>query len=256
DVLLLDVTPLTLSIETLGAVATALIERNTTIPAKKSQIFSTAADMQTSVEIHVLQGERPMAADNKSLGKFILDGIPPAPRGIPQIEVTFDIDADGILNVSAQDKATGKSQHITIHASSGLADDEIERMKKEAEQHAAEDKARKEAIEARNAADSAVYQAQRALGDLGDKADAAMKESVEQKIAAVQKALEDEDTEAMKRTTEALYAEVQQMSAAAYAAGESAPPGETDGGEPDSNEGDGGNSAPDDDVIEGEFEEA
>ncbi len=258
DVLLLDVTPLTLNIETLGAVATALIERNTTIPAKKSQIFSTAADMQTSVEIHVLQGERPMATDNKSLGKFILDGIPPAQRGIPQIEVTFDIDADGILNVTAQDKATGKSQHITIHASSGLADDEIERMRQEAEQHAEEDSRRKESIENRNAADSAVYQAQRALNDLGENADADVKEVVEQKIADVQKALEGDDAGEMKRSTEALYAEVQKMSAAAYSASEAAPGEDAPSGDAGPQDGDEGSAdgEPDDDVIEGEFEEA
>jgi molecular chaperone DnaK len=163
DVLLLDVTPLTLSIETLGGVATPLIERNTTIPTKKSQIFSTAADMQTSVEIKVVQGERPMAADNKLLGNFILEGIPPAPRGIPQIEVAFDINADGILNVSAQDKATGREQHITITASSGLSKEEVERMVKEGEQYAAEDRQRKERVEARNTADSMIYQAETIL---------------------------------------------------------------------------------------------
>ena len=209
--------------------------------------------MQTSVEIHVLQGERPMATDNKSLGKFILDGIPPAQRGIPQIEVTFDIDADGILNVTAQDKATGKSQHITIHASSGLAEDEIERMRQEAEQHAEEDSKRKESIENRNAADSAVYQAQRALNDLGENADEDVKEVVEQKIADVQKALEGDDAGEMKRTTEALYAEVQKMSAAAYSASEAAPGG--DSGPQDGDEGS-ADGEPDDDVIEGEFEEA
>ena len=169
DILLLDVTPLSLSIETLGGVATRQIERNTTIPTRRSQVFSTASDSQTQVEIHVLQGERPMAADNKSLGKFILDGIPPAPRGIPQIEVTFDIDANGILKVTAQDKATGRSQHITITASSGLSDSEVEKMRKDAELHAEEDRKRKELIEARNNADNTVYAAEKALREFGDK---------------------------------------------------------------------------------------
>ncbi len=169
DILLLDVTPLTLSVETLGGVATPLIERNTTIPTRKSQVFSTASDMQSQVEIHVLQGERPLATDNKSLGRFALDGIPPAPRGIPQIEVTFDIDANGILNVTAQDKATGRSQHITITASSGLSDSEVEKMRRDAEQHAEEDLRRKELIETRNLADSTVYTAEKLIKDMGDK---------------------------------------------------------------------------------------
>ena len=189
DILLLDVTPLTLSVETLGGVATPLIERNTTIPTRKSQIFSTASDSQTQVEIHVLQGERPMAADNKSLGTFILDGIPPAPRGIPQIEVTFDIDANGILKVTAQDKATGRSQHITITASSGLSDSEVERMRKDAEAHADEDRRRKELIEARNNADNLAYSAEKVLQDLGDKVPADLKKQVEDKIAKVREVM-------------------------------------------------------------------
>src|SRR5512136_2121012 len=182
DVLLLDVTPLSLSIETLGGVATPMIERNSTIPTKKSQVFSTASDSQTQVEIHVLQGERPMALDNKSLGKFILDGIPPAPRGVPQIEVTFDIDANGILNVSAKDKATGRSQHITITASSGLSDKEVEQMRRDAEAHAEEDRNRKELIEARNYADSVVYTSEKTLRDLGDKVPADLKGQIEKQI--------------------------------------------------------------------------
>ncbi|MBI5082022.1 MAG: molecular chaperone DnaK [Chloroflexi bacterium] len=252
DVLLLDVTPLTLSIETLGGVATPLIERNTTIPAKKSQVFSTAADMQTSVEIHVVQGERPMAGDNKSLGKFILDGIPPAPRGIPQVEVTFDINADGILNVSASDKATNRSQHITIHASSGLEKSEIERMKKEGEKYAAEDKLRRENIEARNAADSATYVAERAIKDLGDKADASMKSQIEEKVKAIREALnnKDADTASLQRMTSELNQIMQQLGAAAYgAAGQ--PGGAGMGGNPG---GDGG-TPPDDNVVDGEFKE-
>jgi molecular chaperone DnaK len=252
DVLLLDVTPLTLSIETLGGVATPLIERNTTIPAKKSQVFSTAADMQTSVEIHVVQGERPMAADNKSLGKFILDGIPPAPRGVPQVEVTFDINADGILNVSASDKATNRSQHITIHASSGLEKSEIERMKKEAEKHASEDKQRRENIEARNAADSATYVAERAIKDLGDKADANVKSQIEEKVKAIREALnnKDADTASLQRMTSELNQIMQQLGAAAYGAAQQ-PGGAGMGGNPG---GDGG-TPPDDNVVDGEFKE-
>ncbi|MEK7276522.1 MAG: molecular chaperone DnaK [Chloroflexota bacterium] len=245
DVLLLDVTPLSLSIETLGAVATPLIERNTTIPTKKSQIFSTAADMQTSVEIHVVQGERPMATDNKSLGKFILDGIPPAPRGIPQIEVTFDIDADGILKVSAQDKATQRMQHITIHASSGLSKDEVEKMRKEAESHATEDRERRESIESRNAADSAIYVAERAINDLGDKADASKKSDVQSKIENVRTALNGTDSDAIRKATEALYKATEGLGAAAYGQTGGQP-----GGAPD---GEGGPS--DDGVVDGEFKE-
>jgi len=244
DVLLLDVTPLTLSIETLGGVATPLIERNTTIPTKKSQVFSTASDMQTSVEIHVVQGERPMAGDNKSLGKFILDGIPPALRGIPQIEVTFDIDADGILKVSASDKATGRSQHITIHASSGLSKDEVEKMRKDAESHAAEDRSRKEGIEARNAADSAIYVAERAIKDLGDKADATAKAEVESKIQAVRAALNGSDNAKIQEATQALYKAAEKLGAAAY--GQTGGPGM--GGQPGGPGNDG--------VVEGEYKEA
>ncbi len=216
DILLLDVTPLTLSIETLGGVSTPQIERNTTIPTRRSQVFSTASDNQTQVEIHVLQGERPMAADNKSLGKFILDGIPPAPRGIPQIEVTFDIDANGILKVTAADKATGRSQHITITASSGLSDSEVEQMKKDAEAHAEDDRKRKELIEARNHGDNTVYAAEKALREFGDKVPAEVKSDIEAKMAEVRKAVDGEDIDAMKSATDALGAAIQKIGASVY----------------------------------------
>ena len=197
DVLLLDVTPLTLGIETLGGVATAIIPRNTTIPTSKSQVFSTAADNQPSVEIHVVQGDRAMATDNKSLGRFILDGILPAPRGVPQIEVAFDIDANGILNVSAKDKATNREQKITITAGSGLSKDEVEKLQREAEVHAAEDKARRETIETRNHADSLAYSAEKTLKDNEDKVPAELKTEVEGKVAAVRSALEGTDDAAV-----------------------------------------------------------
>ena len=228
DILLLDVTPLTLAIETLGGVATAQIERNTTIPTRRSQVFSTAADSQTQVEIHVLQGERPMANDNKSLGKFILDGIPPAPRGVPQIEVTFDVDANGILKVSAQDKATGKSQHITITASSGLNEAEIEKMRKDAEAHAEEDRKRKDLIEARNNADNTVYAGEKALRDLGDKVPAEIKAEVEAKSAEVKEAAKGEDVEKIKAAVEALGQTIQKIGASVYEQNPTAGGGEAD----------------------------
>ncbi len=204
DVLLLDVSPLTLGIETLGGVATPLIERNTTIPTKKSQVFSTAADGQTSVEIHVVQGERQMAADNKTLGRFTLSGIAPAPRGIPQIEVTFDIDANGIVNVSAKDKGTGKEANITITASTNLSDDEIDKAVKDAEKFAEADKKRKESIETKNNADQVVYQTEKTLKDLGDKVSAEDKASIEDKIKAVNAVKDGDDLEAIKKATEDL----------------------------------------------------
>jgi len=247
DVLLLDVTPLTLSIETLGRVATALIERNTTIPTKKSQIFSTAADGQTSVEIHVLQGERPMAADNKTLGKFILDGIPPAPRGIPQIEVTFDIDADGILHVSAQDKATGREQSITITASSGLSKDEVERMVHEAEGHRQEDERRKEEVETRNNADSLIYQAEKLMREQGDRVPEDIKSEVEGKIAACRSALQGQDLAYLQSTVQELSESLQKVGASMYQQPGSPPPEGEDQGPPPGD---------DEDVVEGEFTEA
>ncbi len=204
DLVLLDVTPLSLGIETLGGVTTKLIERNTTIPTKKSQVFSTAADGQTSVEIHVLQGEREMAADNKTLGRFQLTGIPAAPRGVPQIEVTFDIDANGIVHVSAKDMATGNSQQVAITASTNLSDEDIEKAVKDAEAHAAEDKKRKDEIEARNNAESLVYNSQKTLDDLGDKISGEEKAKAETEIANVKKALEGSDVEAIKSATEKL----------------------------------------------------
>jgi molecular chaperone DnaK len=252
DILLLDVTPLTLSIETLGGVATPLIERNTTIPTRKSQIFSTAGDNQTQVEINVLQGERPMANDNKSLGKFILDGIPPAPRGVPQVEVTFDIDANGIINVTASDKATGRSQKITITASSGLNKDEVERMKREAEQHAEEDKKRKGVIEARNNADNTAYTAEKLLRENGDKIDEAMKTQVNNLVAQLREAMAGEDTDAIRKQTEELGQLIQKVGASMYQQ-----PGGDQGAGPTDNTGptgeQGKSPSGDDDVVDGEF---
>ncbi|MBU3925394.1 molecular chaperone DnaK [Patescibacteria group bacterium] len=218
EILLLDVTPLTLGIETMGGVATPLINRNTTIPTSKSQIFSTAAESQTSVEIHVLQGERPMASDNKSLGRFILDGIPPAPRGIPQIEVIFDIDANGILTVTAKDKATAKSQHITIQDSSKLSKEDIEKMKAEAEKFSAADRQRKELVETRNIADNLMYTAEKSIKDAGAKAPEAMKKEVEEKIAALKKIKDSDDSAAIKKATDELSQSLQKIGAELYKA--------------------------------------
>jgi molecular chaperone DnaK len=216
DVLLLDVTPLTLGIETLGSVSTPLIARNTTIPTAKSQIFSTAADSQTQVEINVLQGERPMAADNKSLGRFILDGIPPAPRGVPQIEVTFDIDANGILNVKAQDKATGKAQSIKITGSTGLSKDEVEKMTKAAEAHAEEDRKKKDAADAKNAADSLIFTAEKALKDAGDKINEELKKKIEESINSLKETAKSGDKDKIKAGTDALSEELQKIGQAMY----------------------------------------
>jgi molecular chaperone DnaK len=211
DVLLLDVIPLSFGIETMGGVATKLIEKNTTIPASKSQVFSTAADNQTSVEIHVVQGDRAMARDNKSLGKFILDGIPPAPRGLPQVEVTFDIDANGILNVKAKEKSSGKEQSIKIQGSSGLSKDEIEKMKKDAEMNAADDEKKRGEAEARNIAEQLLYTAEKSLKDGGDKVPADIKTDVEAKIADLKKAKEGTDIEAIKKATDFLSVSMQKI---------------------------------------------
>jgi len=261
DILLLDVTPLTLSVETYGGVSTAIIERNTTIPTRKSQIFSTASDNQNQVEIHVLQGERPMATDNKSLGKFILDGIPPSPRGIPQIEVTFDIDANGILKVTAQDKATGRSQNITITASSGLREDEINRMKRDAEVHAEEDRKRKELIEVRNQADNMVYTAEKSMRDFGDKIPAEVKSKIEAEVAKVKQVHDKDDVEEIRKASESLAQVIQQIGASVYqqpgpeAGGGTPPPPGSDGGPSGPGGGpEGGSNG--EDVVDGEFRNA
>ncbi len=251
DVLLLDVTPLTLGIETLGAVATPLIPRNTTIPTSKSQIFSTAADNQPSVEIHVLQGERPMAADNRTLGRFMLDGILPAPRGMPQIEVSFDIDANGILSVKAHDKGTGKEQKITITASSGLSKEEVERMQREAEAHATEDAKRREEIEVKNNADTLAYTAEKTLREQKDKIPSDLNQEVENKVAAVRSALQGTDIEAVRRATQELNEALQKVGAAIYQQQPPPPPGTEP---PPSGEAP-GEKGEEEGTVEGEFHE-
>ena len=249
DVLLLDVTPLTLGIETLGQVMTPLIDKNSTIPTSKSQVFSTAADNQPSVEIHVLQGERPMAPDNKTLGRFILDGIPPAPRGLPQIEVTFDIDANGILNVSAKDKGTGREQKITITASSGLSKEEIEKMKQDAEAHADEDKKKKELVEVRNMADTLIFSTEKAIKDAGDKVPEADKKDIESKIEELKKIKDGDDMEAIKRHTQELSQAAQKIGQAMYQQQQSQPGAQQQAGDQARSE------EKKDDVAEGEVED-
>jgi molecular chaperone DnaK len=231
DLLLLDVTPLTLSIETLGGVATPMIPRNTTIPTKKTETFSTAADSQTSVEVHVLQGERPMAAQNRTLGKFHLTGLPPAPRGVPQIEVTFDIDANGILNVTAKDNATGKDQKITITSSSGLSKEEVDRMAKEADAHAAEDKAAREAIDSKNQLDSMVYNVEKMLKEHGDKISGSERGDVENALADAKKAIEGGDKSQMDSAREKLTAASHKLAEQMYKATQPTP-GATPGAGP------------------------
>ena len=249
DVLLLDITPLTLGIETLGGVMTALIPRNTTIPTSKSQTFSTAADSQTSVDVHVLQGERAMAADNKTLGRFMLDGIIPAPRGVPQIEVSFDIDANGIVSVKAHDKGTGKEQKIVITASSGLSKEEVEKMQRDAEAYAEEDSRKREEVETKNAADTLAYTAEKTLRDQGDKVPAELKQETEGKIAALRSALQSGDINEVRRTMQELSEILQRVGAAVYQQAGPPPGEETPGEEPS------GEKPPDEGTVEGEFRE-
>ncbi len=247
DILLLDVTPLSLGVETLGSVMTVMIERNTTIPVKKTETYSTAADGQTAVDIHILQGERPMASDNMSLGRFRLDGIPPAPRGVPQVEVTFDIDANGILHVTARDKATGKEQKVTVTASTNLNKGDIDRMVKEAQSHESDDKKRKELIEARNIADSLIYQVEKAMRDLGEKLDSSERGEVEAKINDLKSALNSEDAARITKGSEDLQQSFYKLSEKLY------------GGQPQPQGQPGGPATPPpggDDVVDGEVKDA
>jgi len=244
DVLLLDVTPLSLGLETLGGVMTTLIPRNTTIPTRKSEVFSTAEDSQTAVDIHILQGERPMAGDNNTLGVFRLEGLPAAPRGIPQIEVTFDIDANGILNVTAKDRATGRSQQVTITASTNLTENEIQRMVKEAESHAADDQRSRELIEARNMADQVIYQTEKSLGSMNGSAPADTRHNLESQIAELREAIKGDDSDRIRRLTESIQKAAMALGEAMYQ--------QPQAGAPDSGDGHG----EDEDVVEGEFEAA
>jgi molecular chaperone DnaK len=257
DVLLLDVTPLSLGIETLGGIMTRLIEKNTTIPTRKSQVFSTAADNQPAVSIHVLQGEREIAASNKTLGRFELVGIPPAPRGIPQIEVTFDIDANGIVNVSAKDMATSKEQSIQITASSGLSKEEIDKLVKDAEMHADEDKKKKELVEARNHADTLIYTTEKSLKDLGEKVDAETRSNIETASTALKKAMEGEDVQEIQRLSEELTQASHKVAEAMYkkASEAGAGGGAADGGPGADAGADAGSGGADDDVVDADFEE-
>jgi molecular chaperone DnaK len=253
DVLLLDVTPLSLGVETLGGVMTVLIPRNTTIPSRKSEIFSTAEDSQTAVDIKVFQGERSMAADNMLLGQFRLDGIPPAPRGMPQIDVSFDIDANGILNVGAVDKATGREQKITITASTNLSQEDVDRMMREAEQHEAEDAQRKDMVDTRNQADSTAYQVEKTLRDLGDKVDGATRGDLEAKINDVREAIKTEDVNQMRRTMEALQQASMKLGESMYAQQPDAPAGPAPNGDGTETQ---ASASGEEDVVEGEFTEA
>ena len=252
DILLLDVTPLSLGVETLGGVMTKLIPRNTTIPTKKSEVFSTAVDGQTNVEIHVLQGEREMANDNKDLGVFRLDGIPPAPRGVPQIEVIFDIDANGILNVTAKDKGTGKEQSISITGASTLSDDEVDRMVRDAEANSAADKERREKIDVKNQADSLVYQAEKQMGELADKISDEDKSKVETEIASLKDAIASDDADKIKAGTESLQQALFALSSNMYGGADAAAAAADAGAAPS---GDAPSGGGDDDVIDAEFSE-
>jgi len=259
DILLLDVTPLSLGVETLGSVMTTMIERNTTIPVRKTETYSTAADSQTAVDIHILQGERPMAADNMSLGRFRLDGIPPAPRGIPQVEVTFDIDANGILNVTAKDKATGREQKVTVTASTNLSKDDIARKVEEAKRYEADDKKRREVIDARNTADSLVYQTEKALRDLGDKVPSDERTKIEGKIGDLKQAAQSDDLGRIKKASEDLQNVFYALSQQLYSQGQPQPAGGPQAAGADGSQPQGESQTPpsgDGEVIDGEVRDA